>query len=793
MKRLTFFFFELILVFTAVFCQNGNIVRGTVVDAFTGAPLIGANVVIKEITPLKAAATNSEGIFVIENVPLGRFSFVASYMGYYSQNQQNVMVVSGKETVLNFSLEEKVNMLNDVVIKPMLNKEKPLNENALISARSFSVEETERYAGSLGDPARMAANFAGISQSNDSRNDIIIRGNSPMGLLWRVNGIEVTNPNHFGAQGTTGGPVSMLNNNLLKNSDFLTSAFPSEFGNALSGVFDINLRTGNNEKYEFTGQVGFNGFEAAAEGAIPLGKNRKGSFIADFRYSTLELMNDIGLYGKGSSLGTAIPQYKDFTFVADLPTRIGKFSITQLWGSSFISMGRHFEIEESSNYNQIGFATDFGALLNVSALSHKLYFSENTSVKSTFSYQVSKNTLKLDTINYDNKTYFNQYGKDEKEEKISATMQLKHKFSSKDNITAGFIYDHYITNFNDSAYNKMYRKRLYLNQEENQQSNLYKTYLNWQHKFSDRLMINVGIFDQYYDLSQENSPEPRFGLQWNVASKHAFSIGYGMHSQTQPRTTYFEKSYNHTTKTYEQNNLHMKFTQSHHFVIGYDFNSGYDFRIKTELYYQHLSKVPVSKTILEYSMLNYGSGFFVPNADSLVNEGSGKNYGMELTVEKFMSKGFYGLFTVSVFNSLYKGYDNVWRNSAFNNNFVLNLLAGYEWKIGKKNYLTVDGRVTYAGGMRYVPIDLNISIANSEERYDWKHAYEKRHKDYFRSDIRIGFKQNFKKVTQEFALDLQNVTNYKNVFNESFNPYTQEISTVYQQGFMPMMLYRIIF
>lgn len=141
---------------------------------------------------------------------------------------------------------------------------------ATVSARSFTVEETSRYAGSLNDPSRMAANYAGVSSTSDARNDIIIRGNSPLGVLWRLNGMEIPNPNHFGSLGTTGGPVSILNNNLLDKSDFLTGAFPAEYGNALAGVFDLQMRSGNNEKTEFLGQVGFNGFELGAEG--PIGK-----------------------------------------------------------------------------------------------------------------------------------------------------------------------------------------------------------------------------------------------------------------------------------------------------------------------------------------------------------------------------------------------------------------------------------------------------------------------------------------------------------------------------------------
>jgi len=220
----------------------------------------------------------------------------------------------------------------------------------------------------------MVSNFAGVMSSNDSRNDIVIRGNSPMGLLWRIDGVEVPNPNHFGAQGTTGGPVSMLNQNLLSNSDFMTGAFPSEYGNALSGVFDINLRSGNKNKFEFTGQVGFNGFEFAAEGPIWLGKNNtKGSFVVDYRYSTMELVNKLGIdFGTGA----AIPKYKDLTIITDIPTKkAGRFKFIGIYGNSFIQLGRTFDKAQAISSNQVGYATDFGSLLGVSMLTHSLIIS----------------------------------------------------------------------------------------------------------------------------------------------------------------------------------------------------------------------------------------------------------------------------------------------------------------------------------------------------------------------------------------------------------------------------------
>ena len=791
MKRMLTLYAMAIALSASTFAQKtGQTVRGTVVDAFTGSPVIGATIQVIGSNPLINSLSNQNGEFTISNIQPGRWTFAASMVGYKSQSYSNIMVISGKETVLSFKLEEKVTNLSEVVVSNGQSKERPINETALLSARSFSVEETERFAGSLGDPARMVSNFAGVVVSNDARNDIIIRGNSPSGLLWKIEGVDVPNPNHFGSQGSTGGPVSMLNNNLLANSDFLTGAFPAEYGNALSGVFDLNLRSGNKEKYEFTGQVGFNGFELAAEGPIKLGKEApKGSFIVDYRYSTMQL---VGKLGMNAGTGTAIPEYNDLSVIADLPTRkFGRFKFVGIYGNSFIRLNRSFDKTEATTHSQVGYATDFGAALDVSILTHTLMLSENTKLKTSLSYQNSSSTTLNDTIDYENHSYFTNYAGTLAEKKEIISTLLKHRFSAEDNLSAGLSLNRFSTSFKDSAYVKSLDKRITLTDVNKEPSILYEGYVNWQHKFSDELTLNSGLHYQYYDLNLESALEPRLGLQWQFAPNQSLSVGYGLHSQIQPRSVYFYKEYHNGV--YSENNHDLKFTRSHQVVLGYDWHLGNDFRIKAETYFQSLYNVPVSRVNNEFSMLNAGSGYYIQRLDSLENTGKGRNYGVELTAEKFLSDGWYALTTISLYDSKYQGFDHKWRNTAFNSNFAVNALAGYEWKVGKKNFLTLDLRTVWSGGMRYIPIDLPASISAGEQVFDAAHTYSDKYKDYFRTDLRIGFKQNFGKVSQEWGLDMQNVTNHSNLFSEQYNNQLQEVTTIYQQAFMPMMLYRINF
>jgi len=792
MKKLFLLISTFFLIQTVLFSETGQTVRGVITDAFSGQPLIGASIVVADSNPLQGTIADENGKFELNNVPLGRSTFIVSALGYHATSMSNIMVISGKETLLQIALEEKITSLKDVVVTANFSKNKPINDLALVSSRSFSVEETERFAGSLGDPARMVANYAGVVVGNDSRNDIIIRGNSPSGLLWRMEGVAISNPNHFGAHGTTGGPVTMLNSNLLANSDFMTGAFSAEYGNALSGVFDLNLRTGNTERFEGMGQVGFNGFELLLEGPIKIGNFIKnGSFIADYRFSTLQLMS---LLGFDIGTGGTVPEYNDLSVMIDLPTsKIGRFKLIGLLGNSFISMGRSFDIDEAITHNQMGYATDFGAGLNIAMLTHTYMFNEHSRLKSSLSFEHATSTTLSDSINYTDKKYFNLYAANYKENKWMANTQFKRRINAKNNLTLGASASLFVSSFFDSVFVKSLDKRITLTAIDKEPSILYNAYTNWQHKFTNELSLNTGLHYQLYNLTNESAIEPRLALRWQAHQQHAFSLGYGLHSQIQARTIYFYEAYYKDTDTYARNNMTTGYTRSHHIVGGYDWTISSYWRVKTEAYYQDLFNVPVSPISGSYSALNSGSGYYIDIIDSLQNTGVGRNYGLEMTIEKFLHKGYYGLMTFSLYDSKYQGYDKIWRNTAFNSNFAVNLLGGYEWRVGTKNFLAVDVRTIWAGGMRYVPIDLAASIAAGEQRLASTDIYTQRFNDYFRCDVRISFKQNLGKVSQEWGLDLQNVSNYKNIFAQQYNKYSESIATVYQQGFMPMMMYRIHF
>lgn len=762
--------------------------RGRVIDQQSEMPLPGVNIVIHEHA--LGTVSDSEGYFELQDIPVGRITVQFSFMGYEPLTIPNIELLAAKEYVLNVALTEGIDVLDEVELVAKTEKDRPLNERVDVSGRMFTIEESKRFAGANNDISRMASNFAGVQRGDDAVNDIIIRGNSPIGLIWRLEEIDIPNPNHFGNVGATGGPVSMLNNNVLANSDFLTGAFPGEYGDGISGVFDLRMRNGNDQKHEFLGQVGFNGFELGAEG--PISREKHSSYLINYRYSFLSLLSELGV---NIGTGAAIPYYQDLSYKFNFPSRkIGNIALFGVMGKSDISF-LESEVEEDTEPNLYNSGRDLynQVYTGVAGVSHQYFWSEKTYSKLIFSANGIRSQVQIDTLDVDlNPGQF--YRQRHVMNELSAHGYVNHKFNASSNIRIGGYFRNRGHHMVDSAYSTTYDRYINILNTDGR-SNLIQPYIQYQWRPTERLKINAGLHGMYLTLNNTSSVEPRLGATYEIDEQQRVSFGYGLHSQSQLPQVLFDETYLDNGE-YIQTNINLDFTKSHHFVVGYDRNLGKGVRLKTEAYYQYIFNAPVSESNFWYSTLNYGS-FNFSIADSLENSGTGMNYGVDLTLEKFLNKGFYFLLTGSLFESKYRAYDGVLRNTAFNGNYVGNVLGGKEWRWktekGKSYAVTADLKATYAGGQRIIPIDVEASRAEGEAVYDLERAYEEKLPDYFRLDIRIGLRSESGKVTQEWALDIQNVTNRDNPFNASYNENTGEIETQNQLGFFPMFLYRIYF
>ncbi|MEA3495196.1 MAG: TonB-dependent receptor [Bacteroidota bacterium] len=770
-------------------------IRGQIIEKQTQATLPGATVILLETDPPVGTITNNEGYFVLKNVAVGRISLQVRYIGYHTVTLNNLNLISGKELIVNIEMEEKVQKMEEVVITAS-RKGEVLNKMTSISARTFSIEESQRYAGARNDVSRMAANYAGVCTSNDALNDIVIRGNSPAGLLWKLEGVDIPNPNHFGQLGATGGPVSMLNNNVLSNSDFMTAAFPAEYGNAYSGVFDLKMRNGNYEKHEFLGQVGFNGFELGAEG--PISKKNNSSYLINYRYSTMGALQAMGI---SVGTGKAVPNYQDLTFKLNFPTKkIGRITFFGIGGISdinFLYSERDTTEEDDNAYAYKDRDVLSKSKMGTIGFSHTYLINSNTYSKLIIGASTMLNDNVVDSVSTVTNTPIPYVRMDLTDSRIFGNFFINKKINIHHNFRIGVNVKKISMNLIDSIYNASY-DRFLITTDNNDFTYLYEAFIQWQYKLTDNLIFNPGIHFQQLTLNNSNSIEPRFGIKWNLSNTQSLGFAYGLHSICQPLSVYF-KQVELPDLSYFRPNEDLDFTKSNHFVLGYNLQINENLRLKAEAYYQDIFQAVVEQNNSAYSILNSNS-FTRFTPDSLVNGGSGTNYGIELTVERFMDKGFYYLLTASLYESKYKGSDGILRNTAFNGNYVFNALAGKEWKLFSKKenakykkVIAIDGKLTYAGGLRYTAIDIVKSMQSGQTELDEKNPFSKQFADYIRPDIRIAFRLDGKKFSQELAFDIQNFINRKNPYMMIFDTETVKEEMIYQLGIFPMVQYRVVF
>lgn len=766
---------------------NTQVVKGKVVDQESKQPIIGATVVLVESNPTIGATTDAEGFFKLSKVPIGRRSIKITYMGYETVTISDVVVTSGKEVLLNITMTESVTEMREAVVVYNRKQDRAVtnNEMATVSSRSFNPDDTKKFAGSLGDPSRMAANFAGVVAGNDSRNDIVVRGNSPNAMLWQMEGVNIPNPNHFGSSFNTGGPVSMLNANNIGKSDFFTSAFPAQYGNANGGVFDLVLREGNYEKHEFLGQVGFNGFEIGAEG--PLNKKSKATYIFNYRYSTLGLMKNIGI---NPGTGAATPLYQDMNFKIAIPTKNkGKIILWGMGGFSSIDLlGRDVDTTEVNFYGSKDENTLPRYQSGVVGLSFEKSISTKTWAKFTLAASGSYNKYSIDSIDIVAEKNYRKGEGNFMDAKYSAVLNGTHKINAKHAIHFGFTNDVLQFDYtNKDVYNMGTIDTIRVKQ--NGVVNLTQAYTQWKYRISARFTSNIGLHAQYFNVNNQAVVEPRLGLRYAVSGKSSINFGYGLHHQTLPIYNVFVRDRNGI-----ESNKNLDFIRSNHVVLGFESNVSRLWKFKVETYYQYLDKVPVNRYASSFSALNVGAAFVPSDEGDLVNKGTGVNYGAELTLERYFDKGFYLLLTGSVFDSKYKGSDGVERNTAFNTKYAANFLAGKEFKIGKSgNVFYVNAKITTIGGKYFTPLDLVASQVDGRAMYNSALAFSEKQTEYFRADVKVGYRKEYKRSTMEFSVDLQNVTNHKNIFSQGYNKYKNSVSYEYQQGFFPVPTFRYTF
>ena len=755
-------------------------IRGTVVDNILQTPIVGATVTLR----LTGASVTTDhlGNFRFTNVSLTTQQLLVTHLEYKEAYLESIIVNSGKETVLTITMEKNIHTEKELVLKSTTRKNKPLNEMSVVSARAFSVEETQKYAAAVNDPLRMATGFAGVMASDDGNNSIVIRGNSPAGLLWRMEVVDIPNPNHFSSPATSGGGISILSSQLLSNSDFITGAFAAEYGNALSGVFDLKLRKGNNERREYSLQAGVLGLNAAAEG--PISAFYKGSYLVNYRYSTLSLLGKLGVSGDA---GTS--NLQDLSLNIYLPAgTLGEFSLFGFGGLSddkFNAKMDSITWEEAGDRNISKFISNTG----MTGLTHRVLLDNRTNLRSAVGISYNK-------MSYSEKFVEDDYAITEQHRakydtrKWTFSSVLNHRMNARHTLRSGVI-----VNLIRFGFDRMARENpdapLLQEIDTKGSTQLVQGFAQWQYRASNDLSFNAGLHYIRLLYNNTSSAEPRASVKWDMSKRSSLAIGYGLHSQVQPMGIYFAQVKN-TAGALVNPNKDLDLTRAHHFVLSHHYRLGTNLRLKTELYYQHLFKVPVSVyDTSTFSVLNVENDYVT---DPLVNKGKGRNYGVEVSIEKNLSNNFYYSLSQSLYQSKYTAADRKERDTRFNGKYILSLLAGKEFlSANRLRTFGVNIKTIYAGGYRTTPIDLEKTMAEGYTIFHEEQAYSLQNPAYFRTDLRVSMKWNRRRVTSTLSLDIQNITNRKNYYNQWFDEHKGAIVTNYQMGLIPVLNYKIEF
>jgi hypothetical protein len=513
MKSIRIILLSIALLYSGIAVSQNLVqnVRGQVVESVTKLPVEGAVVQLQTENEKHGTQTGKDGYFIIENIHPGRYSVVISMIGFNSLTVPNVIVTTGKETFLNAVLESTNLSTDEINVIDALEKVKPLNTSALNSARSFSIDETKRFAGTFDDPMRAVQNFAGVMSSpNINSNGIVIRGNSPKGLLWRLDEVDIPNPNHFSLSGQKSGGITIFSSQLLTNSDFLTSAFPPEYGNALSGVFDIKLRNGNSFKMENTVQVGIQGLDIASEG--PFFKNSNASYLINYRYSILGFLQLID-----KDMKNKVPSYQDLSFKINIPS--GNSGTFTLFGIGGIDKSKFDPDADSTKWEKLDDRTKSTLYNTMGAfgLSYAVPVGRNTLLKTILSgsgqsvdyekgfMNTSYNVEPVDKVSH--KTY-----------ELSGCAYINHKFSPSHLNKTGITYKQMYFNSNIISQNQFTGNyETFVNDKGN--TGLVQAYTQSTVNLRERLIFSGGINFSRFLLNSTNTIEPRLSMKYFLNSR----------------------------------------------------------------------------------------------------------------------------------------------------------------------------------------------------------------------------------------------------------------------------------
>ena len=715
-----------------IYSQNQGSISGKVLDGETGLPLEGANILIDNSNFY--SITNEEGFFQINNIPTESYNITASFIGFKSQTKFNIIV----KTIGNQQLEFILNPISDLLDEVIL-FESPFrtsNETPL-STQTFSAVEIETYPGGNNDITKVVQSLPGISPSiGGFRNDIIIRGGGPNESVYYIDGIEIPNINHFSTQGSSGGPVGLVNISFIKDVTLSTSSFGAEYDNALSGVLSFEQKEANNERIAGNFRLGSSEAGFTFEGPI----FDDTSFIFSVRRSYLQFVfKAIGL--------PFLPDYWDYQL--KMNHKIDDYNSINLIGIGSIDKltinePEDFDFENQSTIEQIPIINQNSRTLGVSW--KRIYKNKN----GFFNLSISNNRLENEFQRFENN--------------LTKTNIAYSNISTEEESKLRFISNHNTNDLNFS-FGANIQKSIYSNSTIFDFYNVdYDTKIDLikyglflkssTNLLNDKLGVSFGVrIDQDNFTNNNNLFEnfsPRLSLSYNITENNKWKLNFtaGRYFKLPTYTSLGFKDFNDILI-----NKNSKYTRSDHTVLGIEFNNSESSRFTIEAFNKFYNNYPIS-FIDGVSLANKGGGFEVLGNERILTSGKGRSYGIEFLYQQKLKNNFYGIFSYTFFFSKFSGFDDIYLPSVWDNRNLVSFTGGYKLR---KNW-ELSSKIRFIDNTPYVPLDiLESNQAYPELILDYSELGTKYLDEFLKLDIRVDKRWNFKSISMNLYIDIENI------------------------------------
>jgi hypothetical protein len=727
-------------------------IRGSVTDSETKTLLPGTNVVIVG-TPM-GSATDAEGKFIVQKVPVGNYTLEFRIIGYEPLRKTDIIVKSERSTIVQAELKMTLIETQGVEVTGGYFSQSEEQPTSLVN---FSSEEIRRAPGSAGDISRILMGLPSLAKVNDQSNSLFVRGGSPVENAFFIDNIEIPNINHFPSQGSSGGPIGLLNVDLIENVNFYTGGFSSIYGDKLSSVMDVTFREGNRDEVDVQAELSFAGIGAVAEGPL---LDKKGSWLLSARRSYVDLLLD------AVGANSVAVQYGDYQgkFVYDLdPTNTmtmmfvsgydhseaDKHNGEVIYGSNNVwenTLGMNWR----SLWGKDGYSNASVAL--TSTQFHDDFYETGTDIYFMKNRSIER-TLTLRNVNY---------------YRLSESQRLESGFEAKYLFN---VYDNYLAATSDALGTTVSA----LSVNKNVGANKFGAFASFIWSPFNALTTTMGLRFDYFSYNQKSHVSPRLSLSFKIDERASVNGSTGIFYQSLPLTILSQNGAN----------KNLREPVAYHYVLGITRLLTENTKLTIEVYDKEYDNFPLDRLspplfILDESVYRYG---FFSNHGQLTDNGKAFARGIEFMIQKKLAEEVYGLLSGSYFNARYRGYDSVWRDRVFDNRFMVSIEGGYkpndEWEFSL--------RWIYAGGPPYTPFDEASSKLQNAGVFELARINDARQADYHSLNIRFDKRFHFEHSNFILYFSIWNLYDRKNVASYYWNKNKNEQDTLYQWGMLPVL------